>query len=55
MCVTDRLAKPTVELAARQDDLLRMNCLDGIQWDHEVTGIFDVNGQLSAVRGDVAH
>ena len=49
--MADCLSQTVLQLAAVQDDLLRMDCRDGIEWHNEVPRIFDVDHQLRpAVR-----
>jgi hypothetical protein len=45
VCVSDRFLKATVQLAAPEDDLLKMHRLDGIQRDEEegVASILNVH------------
>ena len=44
--VADRLSQITPQLVAVQNDLLRMDCLDGIEWHDEVSRILDVDHHL---------
>src|SRR4029453_15395474 len=51
MCVTDRLSKAPLQLAAVEDNLLRMYRLDCREWDNEFPRILHVDHKFgSAVR-----
>jgi hypothetical protein len=54
VCVANRLSKATLQLAATQDDLLRMYCLDRRERHDEVPRILYVDHKFRpAVRGDL--
>src|SRR5882724_10406529 len=51
VCVTDRLSKAPLQLAAVQDNLLRMYRLDCREWDNEFPRILHVDHKFGpAVR-----